>query len=95
MSKEMARCGKVDFGMRVRQQSLRWVGKVRKREEGNVVDTACGLMQEVRTCVRQDMKKLDIGDDLVLGRGKWKKAIASNTTIIGKRTVSQEDDHDG
>ena len=94
-SEEVAgRCGLRQIDDVLRTTRLRWYGHVRRREEGEVLATVRDWTVEGRRPrgrprktwmdnVRDDMRRLNLTDDMTEDRQMWKNAIARQTPLSG------------
>ena len=84
------RCGVEDVMELLRRRRLRWYGHVRRREEDHVLRRASemevdGARPRGRpkktwiTCVRENMREMNICEDTIHDRRKWERLINSPT----------------
>ena len=97
------RCGVEDLKDRMRRTRLRWFGHVKRREENNILkrvyDLDIGGRRPVgrpkktwRKVVEEDMRTLNITEETVEDRQRWKTLITSNPSDGTIRTLNEDDD---
>ena len=89
------RCGVEDLRVRIRTTRLRWFGHVKRREEDNILkrvyDMDIGGRRPVgrpkktwRKVVEEDMRMLNITEEEVVDRQRWKRLISRPTPAMGQ-----------
>ena len=89
------RCGVEDLKDRMRRTRLRWFGHVKRREESNILkrvyDLDIGGRRPVgrpkktwRKVVEEDMRTLNITEEAVEDRQRWKRLISRPTPEMGQ-----------
>ena len=89
------RCGVEDIRDRMRRIRLRWFGHVKRREENNILRRVYELEVEGRRpvgrpkkswrrVVEEDMRRMNITEDMAEDRQQWRRLISRPTPAMGQ-----------
>ena len=87
------RCGVGNLEFRLRKMRLRWFGHVKCRDENSILRRAIELEVEGRSpvgrpkktwsnVVEEDMRKLNIAEDIVEDKKQWRQLISCPTPEV-------------